>query len=180
MKKIILIFFITIITNYSFAKDLLKKAQEENDDLSGNAIDCYTEDDEKIRYYITIKFISDKKSIFAFAVYDSTKNKIKKFLNSTEVDYLTFKNHIAIISSYQERFYQDQIYPYFGFKVEDLYIDRRDLSTSYFKIIRGGFFADMEGCKIADYDNPNLFEIYNKLEEIVNYPEPPQEEKKLL
>jgi len=168
MKKIILIFFITFFTNYSFAY---------NDDLSGNAIDCYTEDDEKIRYYITIKFISDKKSLFAFAIYDSTKNEVKEFLNSTEVEYYTGENDIMLVSYFQERFYQ---HGYMGGTVGDFFIDRRDLSTNYFQIVRGDFLTDMEGCEVADYDNPNLFKIYNKLEEILNYPEPSQEEKKLL
>ena len=167
MKKIILIFLITFFTNYSFAY---------NDDLSGNAIDCYTEDDKKIRYYITIKFISDKKSLFAFAIYDSTKNEVKEFLNSTEVEYYTGENDIMLQSYFQERYYK---WGYWGDSVGSFFIDRRDLSTNFFQIARGGFLIDMEGCEIADYDNPNLFEIYNKLEEFLNNPEPTQEKKLL-
>tara|TARA_B100000963_G_scaffold85499_1_gene73089 strand:+ start:282 stop:788 length:507 start_codon:yes stop_codon:yes gene_type:complete len=168
MKKIILIFLITFFTNYSFAY---------NDDLSGNAIDCYIEDDKKIRYYITIKFISDKKSLFAFAIYDTTKNEVKEFLGSTEVDYYTGEYDILLVTPFTNRYYNG----YYGVDaVPNFSIDRRDLSTNFFMISRGGFLTDIEeGCEIADYDNPNLFEIYNKLEEMLNFPEFSQEKKLL-
>ena len=173
MKKIILIFLITIITNYSFA--------DNNDDLSGNAIDCYTEDDKKFRYYITIKFTAQmgerfgRKALFAFAEFDSTKNEVKQFLNTTEVMYTTNRTHIGISTLYQERLYE--LGSWGGYA--EFSIDRRDLSTNLFEIERGGFLINMDSCEIADYDNPNLFEIYNKLEEFLNYPEPSQEKKLL-
>ena len=177
MKKIILIFLITIFTNYSFAKD-----------LSGNAIDCYAKNNHKnnkynIKYHATIKFLTETKVKFALAqFYDeksepTTNNVIPKkaefriLLPESTFTYEVRDLAIGInVTKNVKNLYDPNEWwkRLIDKKAGEMIIWRETLDIFDPVItIRAKWEGNRMKCKLVDFHDASLFNKYNEFHKII-------------
>jgi len=169
MKKIILIFLITIFTNYSFAKD-----------LSGNAVECFGKYDKAIfDSEVTILFINKNKAKFAYTGYytgySEAGEEVAEFdllIPGEEVNYKVLEKKIILKINkikgfydphkFWQRFKENGFLSPAGQIKGEIWIWRETLKIQGFEIINA------TSCSLVDANNPNLFDKYYEFQKTLN------------